>query len=278
MSDQQWGVGVDGERPSAARVYDFFLGGHNNFAVDRQMAGRLEAVVPEIGQLIWANRGFTHRAVRLMAGAGVHQFVELGSGLPTAGSVHDVARRHIPGARVVYVDQDPVAVARGTELLADDPAAVVVEADLRDHAAVLSDPRVRRLIDPRKPIGVLLVGVLHELPGDEPKAVIAGYREAMAAGSFLALSQATRQGRPEHADPFKNVFDTGYGPGTNMTFRTYAEVRGLFEGFEIVEPGVVYVAQWRPDPGPAGPPAQRLPAYAGVGWLRATRDRTNRLM
>ncbi|GAA4736390.1 SAM-dependent methyltransferase [Phytohabitans rumicis] len=268
MEDQHGASNADAERPSAARVYDYLLGGHHNFAADRELARQLQQAAPELRRIIWATRAFSHRAVRFLTGVGVRQFIDLGAGLPTAGSVHEVARRHAPGTRVVYVENDPVAVAHGEQVLAGDPAAAVIAADLRDYGTVLSHPRARALIDPREPVGVLLVGVLHELPADEPARAIAGYRREMAAGSFLALSQATWAGTPEDAE-IKEAFDKGFAPSIEMAFRTRAEVSALFEGFDLVDPGVVHIAQWHPDPAPPEEPTMRPPVYAGVGRLPA---------
>lgn len=274
MRDEHWyrDLDVDLDTPSPARVYDYFLGGSHNFESDRRMAGQLAKIMPDIGEIMRANRAFLRRAVRFLAQAGIDQFLDLGSGVPTVGNVHEIAARYAHRPRVVYVDVDPVAVTHSRALLGDDPYTGVVQADLRDVPAVLSDATSRRLLDLTRPLAVLLIGVLHQLRGREPVDTIRAHRRHMAPGSFLALSQASSDERPE-AEDLRVEYDRGYGPAVQMTLRSRAEVEELFDGFDLVEPGLVYLRQWRPD---AGTPVEECPerqsTYAGVGKLSSTAD------
>src|SRR5687768_6938834 len=180
---------VDLTRPSAARVYDYYLGGAHNFAVDRQMAEQAIGLWPDLPLIMQANRAFLRRAVRFCVDAGIRQFLDLGSGIPTAGNVHEVAQSAAPDARVAYVDSDPVAVAYSRTILAENPLTVAVQADLRQPEQVLDHPEVRSLLNFDEPIAVMMVAVLHFVSdSDDPAAIIAGYREVMAPGSFLTIS------------------------------------------------------------------------------------------
>jgi SAM-dependent methyltransferase len=265
--DQTTGDGLDLNTPSPARVYDYFLGGSHNFESDRRMAAQLAQAMPDIGAIMRANRSFLRRAVRHLVNAGVRQFLDLGSGIPTVGNVHEVAQRIAPDARVVYVDVDPVAVEHSRLVLAANPLADVVQCDLREPDRVLADPVATALLDRGAPMAILLVGVLHQLPDADPARVIGEYREAMAPGGYLALSHASLDSRPE-VSHLRDTYNRGYAAAAQMTLRTRAEVLGLFEGFELVEPGLVQVPEWRPDdPDDVGDDPLRYSTYAGVGRL-----------
>ncbi|MDF2975296.1 MAG: hypothetical protein K0S40_24 [Actinomycetospora sp.] len=254
---------VDVDRPSAARVYDYYLGGLHNFAADREMAARAVADWPELPRIMQANRAFLRRAVRHLAAQGIDQFLDIGSGIPTAGNVHEIAQAAVPGAQVVYVDIDPVAVAHARALLADDPRTGVVQADFTDVDAVLGDPITQSLLDLSRPVGVLVVALLHFV-GDErgPAQVLARYRAAMAPGSHLVVSHASADGAPDRADEHQSLYRR---TATPMTMRTRDEVAALLDGFTLVEPGIVFLPQWRPDdPVPAANP-ERFTGYAAVG-------------
>lgn len=258
---------VDPDRPSAARVYDYYLGGSHNFGADREMARRAIELWPELPLIMQANRAFLRRAVQFLAARGIVQFLDLGSGIPTVGNVHEIAQAVRPEARVVYVDVDPVAVAQSRALLSGDERTEIVHADLCDVSGVLGDPRTARLLDLSEPVGVLMVAVLHFVPGAaDPSAVLGRYREAIAPGSFLALSHATRGGQPDQADSHTSLYRR---TGTPMTMRSRAEVAALLHGFELVEPGVVFLPQWRPDPQtePVTHP-ERFSGFAAVGRRR----------
>jgi hypothetical protein len=190
--------GVDPTRPSPARLYDYYLGGTHNYEVDRQAAEQMRAVMPELGDAAWANRGFHGRAAVWMAAEhGIRQFIDLGSGLPTQNNTHQAVARVTPEARVVYVDNDPIVAAYGTPLLAGDGSTALITADLRDPDGVLEHPEVRRLIDFAEPVGVLMTAVLHFVAdGSDPWGLVRRYMAATAPGSYLALSQVTSDNMP----------------------------------------------------------------------------------
>jgi hypothetical protein len=258
-------AGIDLDRPSAARVYDFYLGGFHNFAVDRDMGRRAVEMWPELPEIMKANRAFLRRAVRHLVAAGVRQFLDIGSGIPTVGNVHEVAQQAAPDARVVYVDNDPVAVEHSRAILAGDERTAVVPADLREPASVLGDPALKRLLDLSRPVAVLLVAVLHFVPDEaDPSALVGRYRDAMAAGSYLVISHASSDGQPptltqSHRDLYRRT-------ATPMTMRTKEEIAAFFDGFELAEPGLVYLPLWRPDPGTEiDERPERFTGLAGVG-------------
>jgi hypothetical protein len=239
-------TGVDVEIPSAARIYDYALGGAHNFAADRAAADALFRAMPEgQGQLVArSNRAFLQRAVRYCCAQGVAQFLDLGSGIPTVGNVHEVAQQVDPASRVVYVDNEPIAVEHTLDLLGGAPNAAVVQADLRDPDAVLGAPETRRLLDFDRPVAVMMVAVLHYVSVDDDVAgIVRRYVSALAPGSFFVVSHTTEDPRPEVAAAIKAVFDA---TATPVTHRTREEVAALFDGLELVEPGVVWTPQWRP--------------------------------
>jgi S-adenosyl methyltransferase len=254
-------IGLD--RPNAARMYDYYLGGAHNFAVDRQMADRAIAAWPELPQIMRANRAFLRRAVRFLVDRGVRQFLDLGSGIPTAGNVHDVALAADPSCRVVYVDVDQVAVLQARALLSGHPQVTAVEADLRDPGSVLAHPEVRGQLDLTRPVAVMMVAVLHFVADpDDPARIVAGYRDRIAEGSYVAICHASDDAQPERAAEHRAVYARTPTP---MTMRSRDQVEALFAGFELVEPGVVYMATWRPDDVDEGPERPALyPGYAGV--------------
>lgn len=236
-------TGVDTSVPSIARVYDAMLGGKDNFAVDREVAERIRSVMPISRESAWEHREALARGVRYLVSQGVDQFLDLGSGLPTAQNTHQVAQAAAPGARVVYVDNDPMVLAHGRALLAGDDHTEVVTADLRDPEDVLSRPEVRRLIDLDRPLGVLMVGVVHHLSDEEdPAGLVKRYVDALAPGSFLFLTHF--RSKPPATDALERVFLNMLGSGR---FRTQEEIEALFGGLELVEPGVIEIPRWRPD-------------------------------
>lgn len=255
---------VDIDRPSAARVYDYYLGGLHNFAVDRAMAARAVADWPELPRIMQANRAFLRRAVRHLAEQGIDQFLDIGSGIPTVGNVHEVAQAANPDARVVYVDIDPVAVAHSRAILADDPRTGVVQGDFTEVATVLDDPVTRSLIDLSRPVGVLVVALLHFVGDDRaPGEVLARYREATAPGSHLVISHASADGAPDRADDHQALYRR---TATPMRMRTRDEVAALLGGFTLVDPGLVFLPEWRPDdPSAVLENPERFTGYAAVG-------------
>jgi SAM-dependent methyltransferase len=257
---------IDIERPSVARMYDYYLGGSHNFAVDRATAQRMIAAVPEAPLMAQANRAFLRRAVRFLVDAGIRQFLDIGSGIPTVGNVHEIAQQAAPDARVVYVDIDPVAVAHSRELLAGNELATVIQEDVRRPREILHHPEVAKLLDLEEPLGLMIVAVLHFVPDDDdPAGVIRTLRDALAPGSYLTLSQASHDGR---ADDERRDAHEVYRRTDNPLFpRGRAEVTGFFDGFELVDPGVVWVPQWRPDSPDDAEEAHRAVFVGGVGRL-----------
>ncbi|WP_034271296.1 SAM-dependent methyltransferase [Actinospica robiniae] len=262
---------IDIERPSVARMYDFFLGGSNNFAADRRLALEYLQVLPDMPAIARAQRAVLHRVVRYLAAAGVDQFLDLGSGMPTAGTVHETAQRVNPRARVVYVDVDPVAAAHGRALLGRTPHTGVVLADLRDPAYVLKHPVTAELFDFSRPIALLMIAVLHFLPDrDEPAEVVGRYRDASAPGSAIAITHATNDYDPEMAERAEAVYRKA---SHQMHYRSRSEVEALLAGYDLAEPGLVDMTCWRPDgrpsPDPLGGDVTRYSGYAAVGRKNA---------
>jgi hypothetical protein len=250
---------VDTSVPSAARVYDFLLGGGHNFPADRAVGSKVLQVLPNGSQIAGSNRAFLRRAVLYMIEQGITQFLDLGSGIPTVGNVHEVAQRTEPDSRVVYVDYDGVAVAHSELMLAGNPNAKVINADLTQPETVLSS--LPQLLDFSKPIGLLMVAVFHFVPDSKkPLDLLAAYRDALPSGSLLALSHLTADHAPEQMSAVAAAMQHSRDP---MYFRPYDEVVGLFDGFELVDPGVVTAPRWHPEPGLAeiGPDE----VYVGVG-------------
>ncbi|MDQ4103488.1 MAG: SAM-dependent methyltransferase [Actinomycetota bacterium] len=255
---------VDIENASPARVYDYYLGGSHNFAVDRKMARQAIELWPELPLIMQANRAFLRRSVRYLVRQGITQFLDIGSGIPTEGNVHEVAHIASPGSRVVYVDIDPVAVAHSRAILDGNPHADIVQADLRDVATIFDDPRARRLLDPTQPLGVLMVAMLHFVPNEaDPANIVAQYRKMMAPGSYLALSHATYEGRPDQAGPHTELYRRAGAP---LTMRSRREIEALLAEFDLVPPGVVFMPLWRPDsPADVDDHPERFTGYAVVG-------------
>ena len=237
--------GVDVTRPSIARIYDYLLYGKDNFAVDRAAADKLMESRLDPRRLSLANRAFLLRAVRFLARQGIAQYLDLGSGLPTAPSVHEVARDTIPAARVVYVDHDPIVVAHNDALLATRDGVVTIRGDIRDPDAVLAHEALAACLDFSQPVAVLVFGVLHFISDEEnASGIIAKFRERLAPGSYLAVSVGTSDG----ADPemLAEATQTYAGARMPFTLRSRAQILDLFDGFDLVEPGLVSLPEWRP--------------------------------
>ncbi|WP_285742171.1 SAM-dependent methyltransferase [Lentzea sp. NBRC 105346] len=256
------GPEIDVDRPSAARVYDVHLGGSHNFQVDRDAAAQITAAMPELPDILRANRSFLRRAVRYLVGQGVTQFLDLGSGIPTVGNVHEIAWQIDPDCRIVYVDIDPIAVAHSNAILQGAFNANAVLGDLRDPDRILAD--VKDLLDFSRPIAVLMVAVLHFIPdSDDPKGVIRRYLDAVPEGSYLAISHASLDGSaPERAEAATERFRNRV---TDFSMRTRAEITALFDDVELVDPGVVYLTEWRPDEGDDIGDPKRMSQFAGLG-------------
>lgn len=254
--------GIDTTVANVARVYDYMLGGKDNFAADRELGDELLAEFPAAAWIARQNRAFMGRAVRYCAQQGVGQFLDLGSGLPTMDNVHEVARRAVPDATVLYVDRDPVALAHANALLATSDGVSAIGGDLREPHNVLADASANGLIDLRRPMVVLLAAVLHFITDAEnPAGIVEVLRDAMAAGSYLIVSHATHDVLPEESARARSIYRGASAP---LATRSREEVTAFFDGLELVEPGLVFTPQWRPEepvriPGQAG-------MYAGVGF------------
>lgn len=261
--------GVDVTRPSIARIYDYLLFGKDNFAVDRAAADKLMQSRLDPRRLSLANRGFLLRAVRFLAQQGISQYLDLGSGLPTSPSVHEVAREIIPGARVVYVDHDPIVVAHNDALLATRDGVITIRADVRNPDAILGHEALASCIDFSRPVAVLLLSVLHFISQEEDApGIIARFRKRMAPGSYLAISLGTSDG----ADPemLAEATQTYAGARMPFTLRSRAQITDLFDGFDLVEPGVVSLPEWRPDRNTDRTPLNG-PTVGGVARLAGPR-------
>jgi S-adenosyl methyltransferase len=255
-------LGVDTGKPSIARVYDAVLGGKDNFAVDRAVAARRLELIPDGGQGARLSRGFLARGVRHLAELGVTQFLDIGSGLPTVQNTHQVAEAVEPESRVVYVDHDPMVLTHARALLADDLRTRAVLGDLRRPAGILDDPVVGEFLDWSRPIGLLLLGVVHHLADDEdPAGCVRTLVDRLPPGSFLLLSHFS-DASPE-ARELEKVFQQMLGSGR---MRSPEEIRTFFDGLQLEPPGVVPVVRWHPDSGPAEPPTpSTLLVFGGLG-------------
>jgi S-adenosyl methyltransferase len=232
-------------RPNGARVYDYFLGGSHNLAIDRELARQILTTMPDTPQIIQANRAFLRRAVRYCIDVGIRQFLDLGSGIPTVGNVHEVAQRAAEESQVVYVDIEPVAVAHSRAILAGNGRVAVLQADVRDPDRILRDPRLQRLLDLDRPLAVLMLAVLPFIPdADDPFRIVARFRDSISAGSYLVLSHGTTDTRPEDMARLAERYQS---TSTPVTPRPRRQVERFFTGFELVDPGMVFVQQWRPE-------------------------------
>ena len=242
-------VGVDISRPAPARIYDYMLRGDNHFETDVMAAERILSAVPEIRDCAWTNRGFHQRAAKWIAERGVHQFIDIGSGLPTVGNTHEVVQKVTPGARVVYVDNDPMVAEQGSRLLAEDQTTRVICADLREPGAILDHPEVAQLIDFSAPTGLLLTAVMMFVSdASDPWGLVARYVGALAGGSYLALSHLTDDYKPPvTAERFRAVFDSAT---ERLYFRSGAGIARFFDGLEMVppydgaQPDICYTGVW----------------------------------
>ncbi len=255
-------------RPNPARIYDAALGGFANFTADRAALEALVDVYPDSLRGARANRAFLRRAVTFLAQQGIDRFLDIGSGLPTVGNVHEVAQRVNPRARVVYVDNDPVAVRYSRDILATEtpPHVAVVEADLRDPMTILAHPDVHRLLTARRPVALILAAVLHFVPDDEEALrAVRALTAALPAGSYMAVAQGTTEGAsPEMLAQFTRLYEKTTHP---LGFRSRAQLVRFFDGFALVEPGIVFTPAWRPDGArdPFTDEPERAAGVAGVG-------------
>jgi SAM-dependent methyltransferase len=257
--------GIDPGTPNDTRMYDYALGGKDNFAADRAAAQKLQEAIPVARLSAGENRRFMRRAVRHLLKQGVRQFLDLGCGLPGRGNVHQLAGTADPEATVVYVDYDPVAVSHYRALLSGSATTAAVQADVRQPGDILTHPDVTRLIDFDRPVGLLMISLLQLIPDDaDPAGIVAGFHDALAPGSHLALSHYTGDAQsPETLATFASAVEQ---MREQVTLRTKAEITELFAGFDLLEPGVVPAPDWRPD----------RPYETPSGWLLAGVGRTGR--
>jgi hypothetical protein len=278
-------IGIDVTTPNVARIYDYYLGGKDNFGADREAAEKVIALMPGSRAGARANRAFLVRAVRyLVEQAGIRQFLDLGSGLPTQGNVHEIALSGNPTARVVYVDYDPMVCTHSRALMMSTDNVGVVNADLRQPETVVDHPEIRRLLDFSEPVAVMMVCILHFIADEyDPQAIVARYTDQCVSGSHLVISHLTgdllRQARPEETKQAEEVYRRTSAP---VYLRTHDEIRRLYAGYELLDPGLVWLTDWRPEiaapadppgvsrlPGPSRPVEApgyggKIPAYAGV--------------
>jgi SAM-dependent methyltransferase len=250
--------------PNVARIYDAMLGGKSNYAADREAAMKVIKIVPEAPLIARQNRLFLQRAVSFLAGeAGIGQFIDLGSGLPTMQNVHEVAQQANPQARVAYVDHDTIVVSHARGLLgADAQLVTVVEADIRRPGGILGDPALRAVIDLGQPVAVLLVAIMHFIHDeDKPHQLVSALKDAMAPGSYLVMSHAALAPLgDDRADGLRSVYAATESGG--VTPRSHPEVMRFFDGFRLIDPGLVDIGRWRPELG--GQPMDPPMFYGGV--------------
>ncbi|MFC4585386.1 SAM-dependent methyltransferase [Sphaerisporangium corydalis] len=261
-------LGFDPNVPNEARITDYFVGGKDNFAADREAARRALDLAPELTMMCHEGRRFLSRAVRYMAGAGIRQFIDLGCGLPTQGNVHEIAQAAAPGSHVAYVDNDPVVVVHAQALLEDDKYTSVIEGDLRYPDELLKHPRLTKLIDLDRPVGILFSFTLAVISDDELMAgIVRGFRDAIAPGSYITIAHSVSDLRPEVTAKLAAMYqDDGIVTGTRREqLRTKAEIEPAFEGLTLVEPGLVYIPMWRPDPGEQTADPDAIWSVGGIG-------------
>lgn len=251
--------GVDPRQPSSARVYDYLLGGKDNYKVDRVMAHRMLSVAPDTRTLAWFSRKFLVKAVQLACDAGIRQFIDLGAGIPTSPSVHEVAQQTDPSARVVYVDYDPIVYAHCNALLAGSPGVTALQGDVRNPDGILDQLKAGSLIDFSEPVAILLVGVMHFVMDHErPDEIVAAFRDRMAPGSYLAITHGSTDSDP---DVMKQMSTDAENTPAQVAFRSPTHIASFFGGLQLVDPGVVPVQQWLED----DLPATRLVITGGIG-------------
>lgn len=258
---------IDTSRPHPARMYNAYLGGKDNYAADREAVRQVLRVAPELRYSARANRAFLQRAVRFLVGeAGIRQILDIGTGIPAAGNVHEVAAEIAPETHVVYVDNDPIVHVYANALLTGSGTTGIVLADLREPEKILRHPKVAELINFGQPVGLLLVAVVHFIRDDEnPARILATLREALPPGSYLVLSHGTDDFRSEAARQAAAVYDQAT---STITLRRHAQIAAFFHGWEMLEPGLVQPPLWRPEgKRPRPKELAKVWGYGGVGRL-----------
>jgi hypothetical protein len=255
-------------------MYDYFLGGKDHYAVDREAAERVLTVFPTMRTAVWANRAFMHRATRALAQLGLSQFLDIGTGIPTSPNLHEVAQSVAPAARVVYADNDPTVLAHSRALMTSTPQGrtAYIHGDVRDPDAILSAPQLAQTLDLGQPVALSLVALLHFVPDlGEARAIVEQLLKPLPSGSALVLSHATAELDPAGAPKVQEIYNQ---VGTSLQLRTAAEFGTFFEGLDLLEPGVVPAHHWRPDPDgghyplPADVTDAQVSFYAGVAVKR----------
>lgn len=268
MTDQGFTVDeIDTSRPHPARMYDYFLGGRDNYEVDREAAQRVLDVVPDVVHGARANRAFLQRAVGFLAESGIRQIIDIGTGIPTSPNTHEIAHAISPDVRIAYIDNDPIVATHAGARLTNTGNTGFFLADMREPRTILDHPTISELIDFNEPVALMLVSVLHFVTDEEdPAGMLATLRDALPEGSHLVLSHATGD---FHEDTVGDVLSVYKKATAALTARTHAEVLALFDGFDLVDPGLVQVPLWRPEgatPGPAE--LSRVGVYGGIGRKR----------
>ena len=257
---------IPADRPNAARIYDYYLGGYHNFEVDRLAADRLAETSPDVRLASWVNRAFLRRCVRFLVEQGIDQFLDIGSGIPTVGNVHEIAQAADPSARVVYVDIDSVAVAHSQAILRGNPCAAAICADARQPDQILSHAEVRRLLDWSRPAAVLFIAVLHLVPDDDQAYhAVVTLRDRLTAGSYVAISHPSYEDAPPTL--LQQINKLTCASASRYQYRILAKIRRFFDGLDLVEPGLVHTPLWRPESSQdlfVDEP-QRAFCFAGVG-------------
>jgi len=263
MTEQGFPVDrIDTSRPHPARMYDYYLGGRDNYEVDREAAEQVLDTLPEMVPAALANRQFLRRSVTFLAESGIRQIIDIGTGIPTSPNTHEIAHAVSPDVRVAYVDNDPiVATHAGARLLGASNTGFFL-GDLREPRTILDHPTIGRLIDFDRPVAVLLVAVLHFIRDEEdPAGIVATLRDALPEGSHLVISHATMEVYPGRVPAISAVYDKATA---TLNTRTYAEVEALFDGFALLEPGLVDATLWRPDAESGDPEDYRAGLHSGV--------------
>jgi len=260
-------VDLQTDRPHSARMYDYYLGGKDNFPADREAAEQALAEFPHGRTTAQQNRAFMHRAIRYLAGeVGIRQFLDIGTGIPTSPNLHEVAQQVASDARIVYADNDPIVLVHARALLTGTPGGrtAYLDADLRDVEAILTSAELRETIDLTRPVAVSLVAILHFLPDeDDPYGVVHRLLDALPSGSHVVISHVTGDYAPE---TWTRLIETYRGRGIPAQARSLDEIARFFEGFDLVEPGIQVAHRWRPDDSvPASLTNAEVSVYGGVG-------------
>jgi SAM-dependent methyltransferase len=258
--------GIDISMPSVSRIYDYYLGGSHNFEVDREAARRAMGFMSGLPTIMKTNRAFMRRAVKFAVDEGISQFLDIGSGIPTYGNVHEVAQAAHPDNRVLYIDHDPVAVAHSQAVLAGNDNAAILAADLRKPRQILDSPETLQLLDLDRPVALLLVFVLHFLEDeDEPYKAVAELRDALAPGSLVILTHASYDGVPLPQEQAGGAVDVYREIRNPLVMRSREETARFFDGFQMVAPGLVSMPDWRPDCPASQEDPYAYSGFAGVG-------------